>query len=91
MPNTASAEKAMRQSARRRVHNVLRKEAYKDALKTYRKLVVGKQLDAAQTQLPQVFKALDKAAKTNVITTNKASRLKSRAAQQMAKSTTASS
>ena len=91
MPNTSSAKKALRQNATRRARNANTKEAYKKSLKSYRKLVGSKGLDEAKNTLPAVFKALDKAAKTNVITKNKASRLKSRAAQLMARSTSASS
>lgn len=48
---------------------------------SYKKLVAGKNLEGAKKILPQVYKALDKAAKTNVIAKNKASRLKSRLAK----------
>jgi small subunit ribosomal protein S20 len=78
MPITASAKKALRQSIRRRAQNLGRKDAYKKAVKEYRKLVAEKKLDEAKAKLPAVYKALDKAAKTNAIKKNKASRLKSR-------------
>lgn len=75
---THSAKKAYRQSLRRRDQNIERKEALKKVLKNYKKLVAGKNLDAAKTELPKVYKALDKAAKVNLIKNNTASRLKSR-------------
>ena len=78
MPITSSAKKALRQAKTRRVRNIAKKEAYKKSVTTYRKLIVGKKLDEAAKLLPTVFKSLDKASKTNVITKNKASRLKSR-------------
>jgi len=78
MPITQSAKKAMRQSATRRTKNVLKSEAYKKAIKTYKKLVAGKKLEDAKKYLANVYKTLDKAAKTNVITKNKAGRIKSR-------------
>jgi len=81
MPITQSAKKALRQNARRRARNLVKKEAYKKAVKTARKLVAEKKLDEAKKLLPSVYKALDKAAKTNVISKNKASRLKSRLAR----------
>jgi small subunit ribosomal protein S20 len=80
MPITASAKKALRQAKTRRERNIVKKEAYKKAVTSYRKLIVGKKIEEAGKLLPTVFKSLDKAAKTNVITKNKASRLKSRLA-----------
>lgn len=91
MPITASAKKAFRQNLTRRARNTVKKEAYKKAVASYRKLVAGKKTDEAAKLLPSVFKALDKAAKTNVIAKNKASRLKSRLAQLSARSTKTSS
>lgn len=81
MPITQSAKKALRQSVRRHKQNLARKEAYKKAVKEYRKLIAAKKLNEAKTLLPRVYQALDKAAKTNVIARNKASRLKSRLAK----------
>ena len=78
MPITRSAKKALRQNARRRKSNVARKDAYKSAIKDFRKSATGKALDKAKEQLRVAMQALDKAAKTNAIKKNKASRLKSR-------------
>lgn len=78
MPITRSAKKALRQSLRRRTKNLQKKEVYKRVLKNIKKAVsAGKPADAEKL-LPQLYKALDKAAKTNAIKKNKASRLKSR-------------
>jgi small subunit ribosomal protein S20 len=85
MPITTSAKKALRQNRTNRVRNTAKKEAYKKAVKTYRKLVSSKRTDEAATELAKAYQALDKAAKTNVITKNKASRLKSRMAKQLGK------
>ena len=71
MPNTTSAQKAFRQSLRRRKQNITKKVAIKAALK---KTVSVK-------ELPLAYKAIDKAVKTGVIHRNKAARLKSRAAK----------
>ena len=71
MPITRSAQKALRQSVRRRAENVARKIAFKEAVKNYRK-------SPSAELLTQAYQSLDKAAKTNVIKKNKASRLKSR-------------
>lgn len=78
MPITRSAKKALRQSARRNQKNFLKKEAYKDVIKNIKKLSLGGKMKDAAALLPALYRALDKAAKTNVIKKNKASRLKSR-------------
>ncbi len=91
MPITTSAKKALRQNKARNTRNVIKKEAYKKAVTGLRKLLTAKKLDEAATALPATFKALDKAAKTKVIEKNKASRLKSRLAQLVSRSTKASS
>jgi len=78
MPISKSAKKALRQSLRRRARNLVKKEKYKRLIREVRKLTVAGKADEAQKLLPQLYKALDKAAKTNVIKKNKASRLKSR-------------
>ena len=75
---TESAKKAYRQNLRRRLVNVKRKETLKKVLKNYKKMVTAKSLEAAKAELPKVYKALDKAAKVNLIKKNTASRLKSR-------------
>ena len=85
MPITKSAKKARRQSARRRVQNIKRKDAYKGVIKTYKKLVASKNMDEAGAKLSAAYKALDKAAKTSAIKKNKAARLKSRLAKQLRK------
>lgn len=85
MPITQSAKKALRQSVRRRARNLRKMEAYKRAVKEYKKFVSTKKLDEAKAALAKTYKALDKAAKTNVVAKNKASRLKSRLAKLLAK------
>ena len=85
MPITKSAKKARRQSARRKVQNTLRKDAYKGAIKNYKKLVASKNTSEAGAKLALVYKALDKAAKTGAIKKNKAARLKSRLSKQLGK------
>lgn len=78
MPITRSAKKALRQSARRNQKNFLKKEAYKDVVKNIKRFSLGGKTKEATALLPALYKTLDKAAKTNVIKKNKASRLKSR-------------
>jgi len=69
MPITKSAKKALRQNIRRRKMNVKRKSELKAVIKQFKK---------TRENLSQVYKKLDKAAKTGLIKKNKASRLKSR-------------
>ena len=84
MPNTKTAEKANRQNTRRKIRNVKQKDILKGSIKEYKTLVAGNQTEAAEKQLSTVFKKLDKAAKTNIIKKNKASRLKSRLSKKAA-------
>jgi len=85
MPNIRSAEKALRQSTRRHAHNLARKGALKKALKEFR--VAAKDNDSsASEKLSRLYTLADKAAKTNTIKQNKASRIKSRAASLLKKS-----
>ncbi len=91
MPITKSAEKAARQNVRRNAENQKGKTALKNALKNYKKLVAGRRFDDARKALADVYQALDKSAKRNLIKKNKASRLKSRLTQLMARASKASS
>ena len=83
MPITSSAKKALRQNKKHREENLKRSEAFKSAIKKFKKLVEAKKLDEAKTALPLVFQTLDKATKTNVIKKNTASRLKSRLSKKL--------
>lgn len=91
MPITRSAKKALRQNIRSKARNLTKKEAYKKAVKECRRLATAKKLEEAKAKLSEVYQALDKAAKTGVVKRNKASRLKSRLSQLIAKSTKTSS
>jgi len=79
VPITKSAKKALRQSKTRRVRNLYRINAYKDAIKQFKKLVAAKQLKEAGEKLSALYQSVDKAAKRGVIKPNKAARLKSAA------------
>jgi small subunit ribosomal protein S20 len=78
MPITKGAEKANRQSERKRVYNIRRKGAMKDAEKAIQKAVVAGEVEKAKELLPAAYKAIDKAAKRGVIKDNTAARKKSR-------------
>ena len=78
MAITKSAKKAFKQSERRRRHNTLNKNKIKDLEKRIEKFLAEKKIAEAKKLLPEIYQALDKAAKRNVIKKNKASRRKSR-------------
>ncbi len=85
MPITSSAKKALRASRRKRVFNVRRKKDMDGTLTSFRKLVAAKDKAAAAKLLPDLYRTLDKSAKTGFIKANAAARLKSRAAASLAK------
>ena len=86
MAITTSAKKAQRQSIRRNARNVQRKNQLKSLLKEVKILISQKKTDEAKKLLPQVYKFLDKAAKTGLIKKNTASRKKSRIGRAVVKS-----
>jgi len=82
MPNTKSAERRMRNSARKQLQNHSVKSRLRTLERNYQEILqAGKKPDAVQA-LAQVNSALDKAAKTGVIHKAKADRKKSRLAIQ---------
>lgn len=85
MPKILSAKKALRQNVRRRAKNSKQKELLKKAVKNFKKLILAKKTKEAQENLKNVFKVLDKAAKSGIIKKNTASRLKSRTSKMLAK------
>ena len=87
MPLLKSAKKALRQTERRHERNLLKKSAFKKSIKDYRKLLSAGKTEEAKKLLPMAYKALDKAAKTGVIKSGKANRLKSRLAKKVAATT----
>ena len=85
MPNTKSAERRMRNSARKRLHNRSIKSSLHQLEKKYVALLAaGKKEDASAT-LRAVSSAFDKAAKSGVVHCATASRKKSRLALRLAK------
>lgn len=81
MPITSSAKKALRASRSKRVFNQRRKDALTSVVKKIKKFVADKNTKEAVALLAQAYKAIDKAAKTNLIKKNAASRKKSRLAK----------
>ena len=86
MPVIQSAKKALRKSQKRRVKNIAKTRRLKNLLKEVRVLVAEKKIEEAKKLLPQVYKVLDKAAKSKLIKKNTASRKKSRISKSILKS-----
>lgn len=86
MPIKASAKKALRQNIKRRKKNREQKNRITSLKKTLRTLLVAQKKEEASRLLPQIYKALDKAAKGHAIKKNTASRKKSRIAKLVKKS-----
>jgi small subunit ribosomal protein S20 len=78
MPITKGAEKANRQSKKKRIFNIRRKNVMTDVVKDVNKAVIAGDAAKAKELLPQAYKAIDKAAKRGVIKENTAARKKSR-------------
>ncbi len=78
MAITKSAKRAIRGSEKKKVYNDRRKKTMKEAVKEVKALAVTKDKKAAIELLSKAYKAIDKAAKTNLIKKNTASRKKSR-------------
>lgn len=85
MPIIESAKKALRQSKRRKVFNIRKKNNVKDLVKKIKSLVAEKKNEEAKKLLPSLYKALDKASKTGVVKKNTASRRKSRITKSLSK------
>lgn len=83
MPITKSAKKALRQNKRRRARNLLKKQKIKTLRKEYLSLIKAQDLAKAKEKISELYKAIDKAAKTHTIHKNKAARLKSRLAKKL--------
>ena len=78
MPNTANAKKALRQSAKRRLHNRTQRSALRTSIKKVRALVAAGDLEAADGAFRLATKKLDQSAAKNLIHRNTASRTNSR-------------
>jgi small subunit ribosomal protein S20 len=84
MPNTPSAERRMRNSARKRLHNRGVKSRLKSLERAYADAIEAGRKDEANAAFRQISSAFDKAAKSGVIHKSKASRKKSRLAARLA-------
>ena len=86
MPNTKSAERRMRNSARKRLRNRGVKSRLHTLESNYLELVTAGKKDDAATALKGLTSAFDKAAKSGVLPKATASRKKSRLALRLAAS-----
>jgi len=84
-PIIKSAKKALRQNPKRKVRNIRRKKRIKSLFKKADVLISQGKIKEVKSLLPQIYKSLDKAAKTGVIKKNKASRKKSNIAEKINK------
>jgi small subunit ribosomal protein S20 len=87
MPNTKSAERRMRNSARKQTRNSSVRSRLKSAEKDYLELVAGGKKDEAEAALRKVTSYYDKAAKSGVVHSRTASRKKSRLSLRLNKAT----
>jgi len=84
MPNTKSAERRMRSSARKQAHNRSTKSRLHTLERNYLQLLEAGKKDEAAKVLPTVSSAFDKAAKAGVVHRATADRKKSRLALRLA-------
>lgn len=85
MPKIQSAKKALRVAKRRSARNEKFRTKLDRARRKTLKLIELGDATLAENQLKSAYKALDKAAKTNIIHKKTASRIKSRLAKKVQK------
>lgn len=78
MPNKKSAEKRVRQAAKRRLHNRAARSAMRRQLRKANEAVAQVDAEAIKTEIAAAHSKLGKAAKTGLIKKNNASRKISR-------------
>lgn len=83
MPNTESAKKRVRQSAKRNAVNNWRKRQVKDQIKAFLKAVHDRDAASAETEFRKTVAVLDKVSATSTMHRNTASRRKSRLAKRL--------
>ena len=84
MPNTKSAERRMRNSARKNLHNRSISSNLRRVEKEFRAVIAAGKKDEAAKLLPGVHSAYDKAVKSGVVKRPTANRKKSRLALTLA-------
>ena len=84
MPNTRSAERRVRSSERKRLHNRSIKSRLKSLQRAYEDAVQSGKKEDANAAYRKVSSAFDKAAKSGVILSRTANRKKSRLSARLA-------
>lgn len=85
MPIIKSAKKAAKQSLVKKIRNTRTKRTLHDVQKDFTNLIKDEKHVEAAGMIKKVYKVVDTAAKKYVIPFNRASRLKAKAARQLAK------
>ena len=85
MPQTASGKKSLRQSTARQERNIKKKRNLLWTVKTFNKKVLSGEVEDAKKSLPNLYKTIDKMAKTKTIKKGKANRMKSRLTKKLNK------
>ncbi len=83
MPNSNSAKKRVRQSAKRNALNQWRKRRIADQVKTFLKAVQDQDVKGAETEYRKTCGILDKISCTSTLHRNTAARRKSRLARRL--------
>ena len=83
MANRRNAVKKIRADEKKRVQNKSVKSELKTLIRDFLGCCSGKKLDAAKTQISELFSKFDRAVKKGVIRENTANRRKSRLAQRL--------
>lgn len=83
MAHSLSAQKRVRQNAKRRTLNRARKSMVKTQIKHFEAAVSAGEVDKAQEQYRLLTRKLDKVASTSTMHKNTASRVKSRMARRL--------
>jgi small subunit ribosomal protein S20 len=83
VPNTASAQKRVRQTSKRRALNRWRKLRVKDQVKAFLKAVQDQNVEAAEAEFRKTCGLLDRTACTSTMHRNTAARRKSRLARRL--------
>jgi len=78
MPVTKTTKRRPKQNERKRAINKKRTLEMRKLIKEANTLIAAKDTEAVEKMLPQIYKAIDKAAKKGVIKKNTAARKKSR-------------
>jgi small subunit ribosomal protein S20 len=76
--NTAQARKRVRQAEKRRLHNHSQKSAMRTAIKKVLVAIHEKKMDVAKDAFKTAATLVDRLSRRNLITKNKAARIKSR-------------